>query len=766
MRKVEVLKTDWLFYLGENPPAKLTQWEKVRVPHDWAISRSFDCRNDLQFTKITQDGETVDAPHYGRTGGLPHVGRGTYRRSFRVNPALDCHFLEFDGVMSRSQIFINGQLAGGRPYGYASFSVDITPYVKKDADNLLEVKVNNPPLASRWYPGAGIYRQVRLVGTAQMHVKFDGVWVKPLAVDAERAEFAVELELSGEISDTEVRVSIFDPQGKAVADGHKFTLVKPQLWSIETPVQYQAKIEVLQNGKVVDQVVQRFGVRFVRFDADKGMTLNGKPFRMNGVCLHHDLGPLGAAFSVAAARRQLQLLKTINCNAIRTSHNPPAREFLDLCDEMGFVVLDEAFDAWEIGKIPNDYSSLFAQWHEIDLTDFIKRDRNHPSVIMWSIGNEINEQHEPEGWRVAVKLRDIAHRVDPTRPVTAGLDISDKAIANNLAQQLDIPGWNYKPHRYEEYHQKLPHLPQYGSETASTVSSRGQYHFPVAPGNPDHPDIHCSSYDVEFPPWASTPDKEFEFQDRCQYIMGEFVWTGFDYLGEPSPYKHHWPAHASYFGIFDLCGLAKDRVYLYKSRWSTEKVLHLLPHWNWPQYPGKNIPVHCYTNVDTVELLVNGKSQGIRHKAGGNRLVWDDVVYEPGVIVARALDADGKTIAEVSRKTAGAPVKIRMTVDRQIIGSDGDDLAFITIDALDAGGAIHPTADDRIKITVSGGGELVAVGNGDPTSLNGFASPYLSLFNGRALAIVRGKKGAADAIKVIGEAAHLAGDTINIGLQS
>ncbi len=764
MRHVKLLKTDWLFYLGQNPPADLTRWEKVRIPHDWAISRAFDPSNDLQFTKITQDGETIDAPHYGRTGGLPHVGHGTYRRHFRVNPAADCHFLEFDGVMSHSQIYINGRLAGGRPYGYASFCVDITTYIQKDADNLLEVTVDNPPLASRWYPGAGIYRMVRLVETSQAHVKFDGVWVRPLAVNAETAKFAVELELSMAAAGAEVKIAILDPQGKTVGAGCKFTVHKPQLWNIETPVLYQAQIELVKNGKTVDRVTQKFGIRFVSFDADTGMTLNGKSFRMHGVCLHHDLGPLGAAFSAAAARRQLQLLKNIGCNAVRTSHNPPAREFLDLCDEMGFVVLDEAFDAWEIGKIPNDYSSLFAQWHEIDLVDFIKRDRNHPSVIMWSIGNEINEQHEPEGWRVAVKLRDIAHHVDPTRPVTAGLDISDKAIANHLAQELDIPGWNYKPHRYEEYHQKLPHLPQYGSETASTVSSRGQYHFPVESINPDHPDIHCSSYDVEHPPWSSTPDKEFTFQDRCPYIMGEFVWTGFDYLGEPSPYKHHWPAHASYFGIFDLCGLPKDRVYLYQSRWSSAKVLHLLPHWNWPRYCGQTVPVHCYTNFDTVELLVNGKSQGIRRKEGCHRLTWDEVIYEPGAIVARALDADGNVITEVSRKTAGVAVKIRLSVDRQLIANDGDDLAFVIIDALDADGNIHPTADDRIKVTVSGG-ELAATGNGDPTSLNGFTSPYVLLFNGRALAIVRGKGSAKD-IKVTAEAAHLSSDTITIGLQA
>lgn len=757
MKQIQVLKQGWRFRRTDSdssaPSLDDSSWERVEVPHDWAIRGPFDSRNDFYSTRIVQDGETTETPHYGRTGGLPHIGVGWYRLRFSLRPEDRGKriFLEFDGIMSRSTVFVNGKKAGGRPYGYSSFSLEITPLVEWEKENLLAVRVANPEQASRWYPGAGIYREARLLVLEQEHFNWSGIriWNRTMEPEKARASVDVEVDYAGE--ECRVELTVADPAGTVVFQSAfsgkqtAFELENLRLWTPETPELYSFQFRLMKNGELRDEQVVAYGFRSVRFDAEKGMFLNGKPYYLKGVCLHHDLGPLGAAFSLPALRRQLRLLKGIGCNAIRTSHNPPDPKLLDLCDSMGFAVMDEAFDAWKEGKIVNDYSSLFPEWHERDLGDMIRRDRNHPCVILWSIGNEINEQGSPDGWKIAKELGEICHRLDPSRPVTAGLDRPDAGIPNHFPESLDIIGWNYKPHRYPEFHKIYPTIPQYGSETASTVSSRGEYFFPVEQG-PEwhfHPNTQCSSYDLEFPPWASTPDREFKMQDACPWIFGEFVWTGFDYLGEPTPYNAHWPAHASYFGIFDLVGLPKDRAWLYAARWSGKPVLHLLPHWTWPGREGEQTPVHVYTSYDRVELFVNGKSAGERvRNASEYRLVWNDVVYQPGEIRAVARSASGEAIAEERIVTASAGVKLVIRADRTELRADGEDLGFLTVSVVDKQGTLQPSADHPVRFTVEGEGSFVAAGNGNSISTEDFYCGTMRAFHGQCVGIVRAGKAA------------------------
>lgn len=748
-----ILKSGWRFRLADDPGFAApsfddSAWQPVNVPHDWAISGPFDKKNDLYSTRIVQDGETAETLHYGRTGGLPHIGVGWYRLRFtpEENQRGKCFFLEFDGVMSRSTVYVNGHEAGGRPYGYTSFQLDVSRFVEFGRENAVAVRVANPEQASRWYPGAGIYREARLVVAEPEHFLYSGIRIFNRAADpdAKNAEVCVQTEHSGENCETLLTVS--DSAGNELfrtqfaGNETAFPLSGLRFWSPETPELYTFRFTLLKDGAVKDERSVDYGFRTVRFDAEKGMFLNGKPYYLKGVCLHHDLGPLGAAFSLPAVKRQFRLLKSIGCNAIRTSHNPQDPKFLDLCDRMGFAVLDEAFDAWKNGKIINDYSSIFPEWHKRDLVDLIRRDRNHPSVIMWSIGNEINEQSEPDGWKVAAELAEIAHAADPTRPVTAGLDRPDDAMKNNFPPALDIIGWNYKPHRYPELHAKYPHIPQYGSETASTISTRGEYFFPVESG-PEwhlHENLQCSSYDLEFPPWASTPDREFEMQDACGWIFGEFVWTGFDYLGEPTPYNAHWPAHASYFGIYDLAGIPKDRAWLYRARWAAEPVLHILPHWTWPGREGLNTPVHVYTNFDRVELFVNGKSAGIRTRGKLSwRLVWNDIVYQPGELTAVALAPDGSELARETVRTASTSAALALPADRTELAADGEDLAFISVSIVDKDGTLQPSAEHSVRFEVTGAGSFAAAGNGDSTSTELFCAGSIKAFHGQCVCIVR-----------------------------
>ncbi len=775
MRNMLRCRDGWRFRRGENPNAEAPSyddagWEAVAVPHDWAICGPFGKFEDAQFTRIVNDGEVVSSGHFGRTGGLPHVGQGTYRLRINVESAAagQRFYFVFDGVMSHSAVFINGHPAGGRPYGYSSFAVEATPWIVPGGVNLLCVRAENLPAQSRWYPGAGLIRDVHFLSVDPLHVVPWGLWIRTAAICGTRADLTLGVTASGPVAGFDYAIA--DTSGREVARGRAAGGAVATVgldpftpWDIEAPHLYTATITLRsERDEATDTVQQRFGIRDIRFDAGRGMSLNGRRVVFKGVCQHHDLGPLGAAFSRPAARRQLAILRSIGVNAIRTAHNPPAPGLLNLCDEMGFLVIDEAFDCWQIAKVANDYHLHFDEWAERDLVDLVVRDRNHPCVALWSIGNEMLEQNTDEGWRVAARLRDIVHRTDPDRSVTAGLSFGDAALDKGMAKEIDVPGFNYKPRRYQEYRDRLPGRPIYGSETASVVSSRGEYAFPVIDRLALRPGLQMSSYDVEYPPWATSAEEEFTYQDRHPWVMGEFVWSGFDYLGEPSPYNHHWPAHASYFGIFDLCGLPKDRAYLYKSRWTKEPVLHLLPHWNWPNRAGLTTPVHCYTSYETVELFLNGVSQGVRSKRDAYRLVWNEVVYAPGELRAVALAADGTVLQETVVRTTEAPAAIRLEPEQTDITADGESLAFIRVSVVDPRGDRHPTASDRVAFTVEGPADLAAVGNGDSTSLETFDQDHIRVFNGQALVVLRSRVGVGGDVILKAASDHLVSASVSL----
>ena len=732
MRKTDKLKY-WIFQ------KKDSQEQQVKVPHDWAIYGPFDRANDNQFIQVIQDGEKKSTEHNGRTGGLPHPGEAVYRHTFTLSPAEkeQCLRFEFDGIMSHSEIFLNGRKIAERPCGYSSFAADASE-AAVTGENLLEVRVANPPFSSRWYPGAGIYREVRKILLEKEHFLYSGIRISPEITDLEKHSGVVTVEAETSVADAEIKAEMEICGKKYSVTGSsplRFEVSDIEYWSADTPVLYTLEVSLLREGKVKDKVDHKIGFRQIIFDADTGMTVNGRKETLKGVCLHHDLGPLGAAFNSSAMRHRLKLLESIGCNAIRTSHNMPDPKLLELCDELGFYVIDEAFDCWAAGKTPNDYHVEYPQWHERDLADFVKRDRNNPSVIMWSIGNEISEQRESSGADFVRDLKSIIRRFD-SRPVTAGFDFSNDAIKNKLAENVDVAGWNYKPEFYQKYHKLLPGVPQYGSETASTFSTRGFYTFPAEEGCHYHEPYQCSSFDVEYPSWANTPDTEFQAQDQCPWILGEFVWTGFDYLGEPTPYNHVWPAHSSYFGIFDLGAIPKDRAYLYAARWGKEPVLHILPHWNWEEFTGKTIPVHVYTNFPAVELFVNGKSYGTRQARFG-RVRFDDVIYVPGEVTACAKDAAGNTAAKTQIKTSGSPFEIRLTSDRSAMPSDDEELAFVTAEIVDKDGNLCPLYDGLLHFTVEGSGCYEASANGDPCSLEIFSAPEKHAFYGKCMIVVR-----------------------------
>lgn len=776
MRKtgVQILR-NWKFALTDSGFEEVSsaafEWEDVTVPHDWAIKGEFSRDNDLQITSIVENGEEKSTEHTGRTGGLPHIGRAWYRCELDVPASLEgkSFLLAFDGIMSHSTVFVNGKNIGGRPFGYSSFELDATDAIVPGKDNVVYVHVDNPPSASRWYPGAGIYREARFLILDPAHFETSGVWLQTKSFDPEtgHAILAVDTHVAMPFRDgLRLEVDVRDGDrtiGSASVFGAwaKLDLHGIKAWSPDSPHLYDVRARLVRNGRVLDESAFRYGFRNLVFDSTSGMSINGVPFKINGVCQHHDLGPIGAAFLPDAARRQLILLKSIGCNAIRTSHNPPDPKLLDLCDELGFVVMDEAFDEWSLPKVENGYHTIYDEWHERDLADFIRRDRNHPSVIFWSIGNEIHEIFDPDGWKVARHLVDICHREDPTREVTAGMNISRTYIANGFVGVLDMAGYNYKPAEYSDYAKLYPQMPMFGSETASAVSTRGFYDFPVDPEKVGgRQNGMCSSYDLEHPGWASTPDEEFKGQESCPSVMGEFVWTGFDYLGEPTPYDWLWPSHSSYFGIFDLAGLRKDRAWIYEARWTGNNVLHLLPHWNWAGREGLVTPVHAYTNADTVELLVNGKSQGIRRPVLC-RCRWDDVVYEPGVIEAIGRDATGAEISRDKRVTAGAPATLELKADSTEMSANPDGLVFVTVSILDANGNPAPLADDEIAFSVEGAGTLEAVANGDQRCLTPFGYDRISAFFGQAVAVVRSNGNPGD-IRLSATANGLSGASVEI----
>lgn len=739
----------WAFHLGEvqdaqNPSFDDSDWRKVNVPHDWAI--------ELPFDQNTPQGS-----------GYLAGGVGWYRKSFTLEEEAKGKkvFIEFDGVYMDATFWLNGKKLGNHPYGYTGFEYDLTDYANfGEKQNVLSVRIDVKQPCSRWYSGAGIYRHVWLKVSEPIHIAHWGTYVTTPQIEGKFAKVSIctkVLNETSQIEDITLEATILDAMGKTAGQvttlrsltaNSEYRYVQfldisePKLWSPDDPYLYKV-VSVLKKGdKVLDETVTPLGIRSYFFDADKGLILNGKHVQMKGVCLHHDLGPLGSAVNTRAIQRQLEIMKKMGCNSIRTSHNSPAPELLDLCDSMGFMVMDEIFDEWIKSKTKFGYGRFFDEWSERDVLSMIYRDRNHPSVIIWSIGNELHEQHVKDAEKIAGRLVDLFYREDPTRPVTSACNSPTQAIKNRFAASLDVMGFNYSVDQYQKVHADIPDWPLIASETSSALSSRGIYHFkdgkPIGGKNLKNPDMHCNSYDVDSPPWGCSAETSLLALKNNPYMAGEFIWTGFDYIGEPTPYG--WPARSSYFGIVDLCGFPKDRYWLYQSQWTDKPVLHILPHWNWQGREGEIVPVWCYTNADSVELLLNGKSLGTKSFEDTNdlHLTWQ-VPYQVGVLKAVATK-DGKVMAETEVKTAGRAARITLTIDRDNIKADGDDLSFVTVKVVDANGIFVPDACDLITFSVEGAGELVAVGNGDPLNHESFKGKQHRAFSGMCLAIIQSKE--------------------------
>jgi beta-galactosidase len=780
----------WRFFQGaadgaERPAFDDAKWQEVRLPHDWAIDGPFDSKLN---------------PH---TGALPISGTGWYRKSFTLPASLEGRYftIEFDGVMSNAKVWLNGQELGGRPYGYSSFALELTPALKFGGEaNVLAVRATPEDRSSRWYPGAGVYRNVWLTVTGPVHVAHWGTYVTTRQAAAGQATVSAKAEIRNRgaaPAKVTVQYTVLDPAGKPVSKNAQLSevaagatqtvaadliVMRPQHWDIDRPNLYTLVTEVIGgNRKVVDRYTTAFGIRTIAFNKTQGFLLNGRHVKLHGVCLHHDLGALGAAVNRRAVERQLQIMKAAGVNAIRTSHNPPSPELLEYADRLGLLVMDEAFDMWRIPKVANGYSKYFDEWSERDVRDMVRRDRNHPSIILWSIGNEIPEQNRADGWQVAKRLVDLFHEEDRTRPTTAAFNSDVAAIQNKLADQVDIPGFNYKPFNYEKILKDHPNWIIVGAETASAVSSRGVYHLPIEKYD-KHASLNLTSYDVISPPWAYLPDAEFDAQDKLPQVLGEFVWTGFDYLGEPTPYfggrganvQTDWPSRSSYFGMVDLAGFPKDRYYLYQSVWTRKPMVHVLPHWNWESMAGKDIPVMVYSNADEVELFLDGKSLGrkkplcepVELPVGPNisrdrkitskyRLLWQ-VPYSPGSLKAVAYQS-GQPVAVDEMRTAGAPARVRLIADRAIITADGDDLSFVTVRVEDKDGNLCPAADNLVTFHIAGAGAIQAVDNGNPATIESFHADKRKAFNGLALVIVRSKPGQPGNINLEAQSENLAG---------
>ena len=748
-------------------------WTDVTVPHDWAISGPFDKKWDLQVVAIEQNGEKQATEKSGRSGALPWIGEGHYRRTITLPQQFSGRaVLMFDGAMAEPTVSVNGRKAGYWAYGYNAFNVDVTEFVHP-GDNLLEVDLRNVEESSRWYPGAGIYRPVQLVLTGRDAIQPWGVCFRTLAI----ADGSAEVEVSARVTGGDgVEVTLLDDKGQVVCAAHDDVLgdgttcavmevAGPRLWTPEQPFLYTLRVQLMQNGRTVDEVTERVGIRTVLVSRDGGFQLNGVSRKLKGVCLHHDLGPLGAAVNKAALIRQIKTMKAMGCDAIRTAHNMPSQLQMQVCDSLGMMVMAESFDMWRYPKCKNGYARFFQEWSDRDIENLVLANRNHPAIVMWSIGNEIPEQGMKGGRETAAHLQDLCHRLDPTRPVTQGCDRPDIALKTGFLQTMDVPGLNYRLHRYQSSYDQLPQGFLLGSETASTVSTRGAYYFPVVEkAGVTRPDGQCSGYDVEWCSWSNLPDDDWRWQDDKPWVIGEFVWTGFDYLGEPTPYDEYWPSRSSYFGICDLAGLPKDRYWLYRSHWNTrEHTLHLLPHWTWDKTRrGQVTPVYCYTDYPEAELFVNGRSQGrIRKNAGSRldryRLRWNDVRYEPGELRVVAYDAGGRPAGEQTVRTAGKPHHLQLDVWTQqspdaavlplgadsgprLLHADGQDLAFVTVTLVDEQGTPIPDAQDQLTFDVSGAGTFRAVCNGDATSLEPFTQPAMRLFHGQLVAVVQAGK--------------------------
>lgn len=736
------LNADWKFHLGDVPTAYQTSfddtsWRELDIPHDWSIELPFD-----QHSPATNGGGYLDGgtAWYRKTFALPQAYKGK-----RIT-------IQFEGAYMNSTVYINGTRLGTRPYGYSSFEYDMTPYVQigEGQTNVIAVKIVNQQPSSRWYSGSGLYRNVWLTATHPVHIAYCGTFVTtPSVSDAVATIQATTTIENHSKTDKEVTVvtHLYDQNWqllqsqasdviKVVAKGKKnyaYTtkLNQPTLWSPQTPYLYHLKTQIVDKKHRLDQYETTFGIRTVTFGGDYGCKVNGKQTKLKGVCMHHDLGSLGAAQNYRTLERQVEILKSFGCNAIRTAHNPPAPSLLEICDRLGMMVMVETFDVWQDKKRTYDYATYFDRWAEKDIKELVRRDRNHPSVIMWSIGNEILEQATNKGYNTARNLIRWVNEEDPTRAITNGMD---QGRHYKIAPLLDVVGYNYRPaDTYDQDHASHPNWVILGSETSSAVRTRGVYHFPTDQNKLKNPDMQCSSYDNSIVPWGHSAEVAWE-QDRARpYVAGQFVWTGFDYIGEPEPYG--WPAKSSYFGIVDMCGFPKDIYYFYQSQWTDEPMVHLLPHWNWSE--GREIPVWAYSNCDSVQLYYNGEKQPTQkiNTSIPFHAEWK-LKHQAGKIKALGY-RNGKVVATDSIVTAQNATQIALQADRKIINADGKDVVFLETDILDENGTLVPHADHQIHYTVEGAARIIGVDNGNPLSLESFKGNKRKAFNGKCLAIVQ-----------------------------
>ncbi|MGK7395718.1 MAG: beta-galactosidase GalB [Candidatus Cyclobacteriaceae bacterium M3_2C_046] len=782
-RQIRDFNTSWYFHLGDiekgyQPELDHSNWRQLDLPHDWSIEGAFSPNHPA-----------------GVGGGALPGGVGWYRKAFnleesqRGKPA----FIEFDGIYWNSEVWINGHYLGHRPNGYISFQYEMTPFLYYgDSTNILAVKVDNSQQPnSRWYSGSGIYRNTRLILTNPVHVDHWGTFITTSDISNQSATVHIDTKLQNDLAEeqtVDLLTSVYDQQNNLISQvlsglalmgrsdseiSQTLPVANPQLWSVDTPHLYKAVTEIRRDGKTVDQYQTTFGIRYFDFDQQMGFSLNGEPVKIRGVCNHHDLGCLGAAFNMRAKQRQLEILKSMGVNAIRTAHNPPAPQLLDLCDQMGFIVMDEAFDEWAKGKTKYGYAQYWQQWHEKDLEDLIRRDRNHPSVFVWSVGNEILEQWDSTGQTIVRELVDIVKSLDSTRPVTAACNPPSRNNHVNKPMVLDLIGYNYAHQSYEDHPREFPGDPFIATETTSALATRDYYDQinhsdtirrwpirwdkPFTQGNADHT---VSAYDHVSTPWGSTHRETLKIIEQHDFMAGMYVWTGFDYLGEPTPYG--WPSRSSYFGIIDLAGFPKDAYYLYQSEWTDEPVLHILPHWNWNE--GDTVDVWAYFNTASVELFLNGHSQGRKQKPGDEMKVIWKVPYEPGELKAIGYDQE-KEILQKAVLTAGVPAALQLTADRDVITADGQDLSFITVQVVDDKGNPVPRANNLLNFELQGSDATIAgTDNGDPTSHQSFQSTALPAFNGKCLVIIQaGLQPGQVALKA--SSAGLKPETLRISLE-